>query len=257
MPFIRSIKRYFTSRRPLQAHYKDQLKTSISFYRYLNRSQKDSLETRMGVLLDEKIFEGCGGLVVTDQMKGVISAYAGLLIMEKPSDYYSDLRAILIYPNDYVAPVYQMGDGGVITEGSERRQGESWDSGSIVLSWSDICETTLDNSNAYNLVIHEFAHQLDDQYGLSSGISLGGKPIQTDQWTVELAKIYRDLIDAKRFKRTDHPLDLYGATNPAECFAVTLEAFIESPRRLQAAYGEAYRLLADFFGYDPGRIWDF
>ena len=101
MPFIRSIKRYFSAQKPLPAHFKEQLQTSISFYRYLNASQKGRLETRMSVLLAEKIFEGCGGLQVTDEMKGVIAAYAGLLIMEQTSDYYSDLRAILIYPDDY------------------------------------------------------------------------------------------------------------------------------------------------------------
>lgn len=208
----------------------------------------------MSVLLNEKIFEGCGGLLVTNEMKGVITAYAGLLIMEKASDYYSDLRAILIYPDDYVAPVYRMHDGGVISEGSERRQGESWDSGSIVLSWNDIRKTTLKSGNRHNLIVHEFAHQLDDQYGLSSGVSLSGKPLQTDQWTNELAKIYRDLMNAERFGRSDHPLDLYGAINPAECFAVTLEAFIESPRKFQIAYGTAYGLLRDFFEFDPARM---
>jgi len=257
MPFLRSLKRYFSARRPLQGYYKDQLKTSIPFYRYLNASQKSKLETRMAVLLAEKLFEGCGGLTVTDEMKGVISAYSGLLIMEKPSNYYSELSAILVYPDDYVAPVYQMQDGGVITEGSERRQGESWDSGSIVLSWNDILESTLSRESSHNLIIHEFAHQLDDQYGMSAGIALNGKPLQSDEWTNELAKIYRALMDAERFGRTDHPLDLYGATNPAECFAVTLEAFIESPRKLQTAYSTAYRMLADFFGFDPGRIWGF
>lgn len=257
MPFIRSIKRYFSARKPLQNNYKEQLQTSISFYRYLNASQKSRLETRMSVLLGEKIFEGCGGLSVTDEMKCVIAAYAGLLIMEQASDYYSDLRAILIYPDDYVAPVYQMHDGGVISEGSERRQGESWDSGSVVLSWNDIRKTTLKIDNQHNLVVHEFAHQLDDQYALSSGISFSGKPLQKDEWTQALANIYHDLLDAERFGRSDHPLDLYGATNPAECFAVTLEAFVESPRKLQMAYGTAYGLLRDFFGFDPARIWDF
>jgi len=257
MPFIRSVKRYFSARRPLESHFKDQLATGIPFYRYLNKSQKEKLETRMSVLLGEKIFEGCGGLTVTDEMRGVISAYAGLLIMESPSDYYSDLGAILVYPDNYVAPVYRMHEGGVVSEGSERRQGESWDSGSIVLSWQDIRKSALNRENGHNLIIHEFAHQLDDQYGLSSGITLSGRPVQKDEWTRELAKIYRDVMNADRFGRSDHLLDLYGATNPAECFAVTLEAFIESPRNLQRAYGAAYRMLVDFFGFDPGRIWDF
>jgi len=257
MPFIRSIKRYLSVRRPLRQTYKDQLVTSVPFYRRLNASQKRNLEKRMSVLLDEKIFEGCGGLTVTDEMRCVIVAYAGLPIMEKPSDYYSDLGAILVYPDDYVAPVYQMHEGGVVSEGSERRQGESWDSGSIVLSWNDIRNSAMNRDNGHNLIIHEFAHQLDDQYGLSAGITLDGKPLQNDEWTRELAKIYRDLMNAERFGRSDHPLDLYGATNPAECFAVTLEAFIESPRRFQTAYGSAYRMLTDFFGFDPGRIWGF
>ena len=120
MPFIRSVKRYFSARRPLESHFKDQLATGIPFYRYLNKSQKEKLETRMSVLLGEKIFEGCGGLSITDEIRGVITAYAGLLIMESPSDYYSDLRAILVYPDNYVAPVYRMHAGGVVSEGSER-----------------------------------------------------------------------------------------------------------------------------------------
>lgn len=253
MPFIRSIKRYFSAKRPLQDYYKDQLQTSIPFYRYLNASQKSSLETRMSVLLDEKIFEGCGGLTVTNEMKGVIAAYAGLLIMEKQSDYYSDLRAILIYPNDYMAPVYQMHDGGVVSEGSERRQGESWDSGSIVLSWNDIRDSALNSNNSHNLIIHEFAHQLDNQYGLSAEITFRGKTNVSDEWTQELAKVYRDLIDAERFGRTNHPLDLYGATNPAECFAVVMETFIESPRNLEISYSRLYSMLTEFYGFNPSR----
>lgn len=257
MPFIRSIKRYFSTRRPLRAQYKSLLQASIPFYRYLDASQKSKLEKRISVLLDEKIFEGCGGLIITEEMKGVISAYAALLIMENASDYYSDLSVILVYPDDYVAPVYKVNTGGVVTEGSERRQGESWDSGSIVLSWNDIQATTLNGKNHHNLIIHEFAHQLDDQYGLSAGILMDGKPLNSDEWTAELSKIYRDLLDAVRFGRNDHPLDLYGATNPAECFAVVMEAFVESPRSLQNKYGRVYKMLADFFGFDPGRIWDF
>lgn len=257
MPFLRSIRRYFALKRPLSRQTLDLLQSRVPFYRYLNADQKEKLSKRVSVLLSEKLFEGCGGLSVTEEMKGVIAAYAALLIMEKPSDYYSDLRAILIYPDDYVAPVYRMHEGGVVSEGSERRQGESWDSGSIVLSWSDILDSTLNRESNHNLIIHEFAHQLDDQYGLSSGVSLSGKAVETDEWTQELARIYRDLVDADRFGRSHRVLDLYGATNPAECFAVVMEAFIESPRALQVSYGKAYRMLSDFFGYDPARIWDF
>lgn len=211
----------------------------------------------MNIFMAEKIFEGCGGLSLNDEMKVVISAYACLLILEESSNYYPDLRSILVYPDDYVAPVYEMNPDGVVTEGNERRQGESWDSGSVVLSWNDIRKITLDTGNHHNLVIHEFAHQLDDQYGLSAGIEPDGGVTSGDEWTRELAKIYKDLQEAAQRGRDVSPLDLYGAKNPAECFAVTLEAFIESPRKLQMAYGTAYGLLRYFFGFDPARLWGF
>lgn len=223
----------------------------------LNSRRKELLVDRMKIFMGEKIFEGCGGLTVTDEMKVVISAYACVLILEEPSDYYPALQSILVYPDDYVAPVYDESPDGVVTEGNERRKGESWDSGNVVLSWKDILETTQSSGNSHNLVIHEFAHQLDDQYGLSAGIGMDGRVSAGDAWTRELAKIYRDLQKARAMNRNVIPLDLYGATSPAECFAVLLEAFVESPRKLQVQYGEAYRHLADFFQIDPGRIWDY
>lgn len=257
MPFIRTFKRYLAGRKPFPKEYERILYSRASFWSRLNNRRKDLLKERMKIFMSEKIFEECGGLILTTEMKVIISAYACLLILEESSDYYPGLQSILVYPDDYVAPVYEMNSGGVITEGNERRQGESWDSGSIVLSWKDIQKTTLNSRNSHNLIIHEFAHQLDDQYGLSAAISMRGKPLNSDEWTGELAKIYRDLLDAERFGRSDHPLDLYGATNPAECFAVLMEVFVESPRRFQNKYGRAYELLTDFFKFDPGRIWDF
>lgn len=257
MPFIKAIRRFFSVRRPLPGSIQEWLSVSVPVYRYLNQAQQSKLRKRMSVFLAEKLFEGCAGLTVTDEMKCVIAAYGSLLILEEPSGYYPELSAILIYPDDYIAPVYTENPDGVVTEGEERRQGESWDSGSVVLSWSDIRNTTLNSGNAHNLIIHEFAHQLDDQYGLSAGIRTDGTTSGGDEWTLDLAKIYTDLLDASRWNRNVKPLDLYGATSPAECFAVVMEAFIESPRKLQLRYGNAYRQLTDFFGIDPGRMWGY
>lgn len=254
MPFFRSIKRFFAGRKAFSPEFESILKRKVRFYANLKNRKKKLLQDRMKIFMAEKIFEGCGGLTLTNEMKVVISAYACLLILEESSNYYTDLRSILVYPDDYVAPVYEMNSNGVVTEGNERRQGESWDSGSVVLSWADIKETTQSNENTHNLVIHEFAHQLDDQYGLSAGIELDGDVSSGDEWTRELAKIYMELREARQWKRDVSPLDMYGATNPAECFAVFLEAFIESPVKLQVRYRKAYRLLSDFLKIDPSRM---
>ena len=254
MPLFRFIKHYISKKSEFPERYRKLLSENVRFYRYLNSDQKEKLVVRMKVFMGEKIFEGCGGLDLTDKMRVVISANACLLILEEPSDYYPDLQSILVYPNDYVAPVYEENQGGVVTEGNERRQGESWDTGSVVLSWSDILETTQSSSNNQNLVVHEFAHQLDLQYGLSTAISVEGKVLnEGDEWTEELAKTYRELINNVRFGRKNGVLDLYGATNPAECFAVVMEAFIESPRDLSVKHPRVYRMLSDFLGMDPAR----
>jgi len=256
MPIFRFIKHYLSKKEEFPEHYRRLLSGKVRFFRYLKRDQQEKLIERMKVFMDEKIFEGCGDLELTDEMRVVISAYACLMILGEPSDYYPELQSILVYPDDYVAPVYEENPGGIVTEGNERRQGESWDTGSVVLSWSDILETTQSGSNNQNLVIHEFAHQLDLQYGLSASITIEGKVLnEGDEWTQELAKTYRELIKQVRFGRKDGVLDLYGATNPAECFAVVMEAFIESPRDLEIKYPRIYRMLSDFLGFDPARIW--
>lgn len=254
MPFLRSIKQYFAGRKTFPEEYQRILQRKVRIYKKLNGRQKNLLQERMKIFMDEKIFEGCGGLSLTDEMKVIIAAYACVLILEKDSDYYPGLRSILVYPDDYVAPVYEEDEGGVVTEGQEQRMGESWDTGSVVLSWQDIRDTTLNLESSQNLIIHEFAHQLDHQYGLSAGINLSGEVTDGDEWTRELARIYRGLLKSARSGRADGLLDLYGATNPAECFAVIMEAFIESPRQLQIHHRKLYTMLRDFFSLDPARL---
>lgn len=255
MPLIRTFKRYFAGRKIFPDEYERILYSRVRIYNRLNGRRKELLKERMKIFMNEKIFEGCGGLELTDEMRVVISAYACVLILEEPSDYYSGLQSILVYPDDYVAPVYEENPGGVVTEGNERRQGESWDTGSVVLSWADIQQTTQSPSNNKNLIVHEFAHQLDLQYGLSAGINMKGN-VQNrgDEWAMELARTYRGLLKSARLGRREGVLDLYGATNPAECFAVVMEAFIESPRELEFSHSRLYRMLREFFSIDPARM---
>ena len=49
----------------------------------------------------------------------------------------------------------------VMTEGPQARLGESWEHGSVVLSWDDVRRGAFDVRDGHNVVFHEFAHQLD------------------------------------------------------------------------------------------------
>lgn len=208
----------------------------------------------MKVLLDEKHFEGCGGLKLTDRKRIIIAAYASVLILEETADYYGDLQSILVYPDDYVAPVHHYEAGGIVTEGYESRKGEYWQSGVVVLSWQDIEDQIFGSgkNNGQNLIYHEFSHFLDDRYGLTAGIDDSGNVLRDDEWTKTIAKAYKELR-YRSGRRGKTVLDRYGATNPAEFFSVATEAFFEKPRQLLQENKELYRLLHHFYRLDPVR----
>ena len=250
MPIFQYFRRRWLLRKPFPGRREEILKYKVPYYQRLPTRYQDMLKDRITIFLDEKLFEGCGGLQLTEEMKVIVAAYACLLILEVPSDYYPDLQSILIYPDDYMAPVYEEDAAGVVTQGTEPRKGESWDTGNIILSWQDITDSIYDEENHQNLIIHEFSHQLDQRYGLSAGIDERGDVIRDDEWNRTFAKAYRD-HRWKMERGRKSTLDEYGAVDPAEFFAVASEAFFEDPKNLRVEYSAIYKLLASFYNIDP------
>lgn len=200
--------------------------------------------------MDEKLFEGCGGLEMTEEKKLIIAAHACILLLGEPTDFYHDLQSILVYPDDYMAPVREEGHGGIITEGIEARKGESWNLGSIVLSWEDIRQNIYGPSKSRNLIFHEFAHQLDERYGLTAGVGEKGEVFREDEWTQILASTFR-VHQKKSLRGISGVFDPYGATHPVELFAVATEAFFLDPHRLIKEFPKFYGFLKSFYNLDP------
>lgn len=226
------------------------LNNSVPYYQFLPESLRDELRIHMPVILNEKIFEGCGGLVMSEEKKVLIAAYATILILGEPAGYYPSLQAILVYPDDYMAPVHEEDASGIMTEGMESRSGESWDMGSIVLSWSDIEQDIKNPFSGRNLVFHEFSHQLDDRYGITAGIDDDGHVHTSDKGNEVLAEHFLELRRAINGRQQTllHP---YGATNPAEFFAVATECFFENGHRLNQQHPKLYNSLKAFYNIDP------
>ena len=250
MPIFRFLKRKWLLRKPFPEDWEIMLINKVPVYRKLPNELKEKLKQRVVIFLDEKLFEGCGGLEMTDEIRIVIAAYASVLILEETSDYYGDLQAILVYPDDYVAPVHHESEGGIVSEGFESRHGEYWGAGSIVLSWRDIQRNLYSPRGEGNLIYHEFSHLLDDRYGLTAGVSDTGKPLRDDEWTRVFSNTYQKLIRTARTGNLS-ALDTYGAKNPAELFSVATEAFFEKPVRLKRELPELYEMLKSFYGLDP------
>ncbi|MDX1590522.1 MAG: zinc-dependent peptidase [Balneolaceae bacterium] len=250
MPLIRYLKRKYISSRPFPESWVPILESKVPVYRRLPKTLRDTLKKHIPIVISEKNYEGCGGLTLSEEMKVIITAYACVLILKEKADYYSDLQSILVYPDSYVAPVSEMDEGGIVSEGFEPRSGEYWGTGNIVLAWCEIKKNLSESGKGQNLIYHEFSHLLDDRYGLTAGITLEGKALREDEWTRVLASSYkkhgRNMNESRR-----SVLDEYGTRSPAEFFSVASEAFFEAPDALHREMPDLYRVLRSFYALDP------
>lgn len=218
----------------------------------LSPDEQRELEGDIQVFLDEKSFEGCGGLEMTDEIRVTIAAQACILLLHRHTDDYPRLRSILVYPHPYRAPRVRPGPGGMVLEGEETHLGESWRTGALVLAWDAVRGGAADIHDGHNVVYHEFAHQLDAEDGEVSGSPALPHRAMYSAWARVLGAEYENLIrDTHERHRT--VLDPYGTQNPAEFFAVATEAFFEKPLQLARRHPDLYEELKLFYNQDPAR----
>jgi len=233
--------------------WKKIIEKRVPFYRLLPTGLKNELHSLIQIFMDEKTFEGCGGLALTDEIKITIAAQACILLLGRETDIYPTLRTILVYPHAYFVPVKQRMPDGTILEGVQHRLGESWTRGQVVLAWDEIEQDTNDIHDGHNLVYHEFAHQLDNESGAVDGVPELTRRSSYIVWARVLSKEYNKLINDIIHHK--HPLlDQYGATNPAEFFAVVTEYFFEKPLQLKHLHPELYQQFKNFYKLDPSEI---
>ncbi|MCE3262340.1 MAG: hypothetical protein K0R43_1419 [Pseudoduganella sp.] len=240
--------------RPLSPADQAVLARSVPFYRQLAPEQQRQLQRLVVQFLHQKKFVGCAGLDVTDAMRITIAAQACLLLLNMPSKVYRSLHTILLYPGAFVAGRDEVGPGGVVTQARQQMLGESWSDGRIVLSWDDVARGTLDWEGGNNVVLHEFAHQLDSESGSTNGAPYLGSPDSYRSWSEVLSRDYANLRHEAWLGRQDSVLDHYGATSPAEFFAVVTETFFTRPWQLAERHDALYGELQKYFRVDP-RHW--
>ncbi len=237
----------------LKPEWKAIIKKNVKFYNILPENLKKELHGLVQIFLNEKIFEGCGGLELTDEIKVTIAAQACILLLNRETDIYPTLRTILVYPHAYFGSVKQRMDDGSILEGYQARLGESWSSGQVILAWDEILQDTNDIQDGHNLVLHEFAHQLDNEYGGSDGVPELDKHSSYIVWARVLTKDYNKLINDITHNK-NYLINEYGATNPAEFFAVATEYFFEKPVQLKKRHPELYEQFKKFYKMDTAAL---
>jgi Mlc titration factor MtfA (ptsG expression regulator) len=238
---------------PFAADWLAYIQKNVPIYTRMPDADRRELQGLIQIFVAEKSFEGCGGLELTDEIKVTIAAQACLLLLHRETDVYPRLITILVYPSAFVVEASEPIGGGIMLEGKSIHLGESWSSGVVVLSWDDVRAGTSDIHDGQNLVLHEFAHQLDREDGEINGTPLLEQRSQYLAWGRVLSAEYERLQRDSRLGRAS-VLDHYGATDPAEFFAVATECFFEKPALLRKRHPELYDELKSFYCQDPAPL---
>jgi Mlc titration factor MtfA (ptsG expression regulator) len=221
----------------------------IPLYRRLPPEDRRELESHMRVFLAEKHFEGAQGVVVTIEMQLRIAATACVLLLHRRTDYYPDLRTIIVYPGAFLAPRHERRGTWIETERTDVLSGESWGDGVVILSWDDVKASEFADDGV-NLVLHEFAHQLDEEDGNANGAPILGSTVDPARWAEVMRNEY-ETLRAAAARGEETLLDPYGAETPAEFFAVATETFFERGAELEALHPTLYEQFRLYYQQHP------
>jgi Mlc titration factor MtfA (ptsG expression regulator) len=224
------------------------LKENLPPYQKLSPQLQQQLHGYISIFIAEKNFEGCGGLTLTDEIRVTIAAQACMLLLNRKGDCYPKLYSVLVYPSAYVVGTRNSLD--FHRTDSSVRLGESWHHGAVVLAWDSVKRGAVNFRDGHNVAMHEFAHQLDQEDGRSDGAPILGMRSAYSAWSQVFSIEYKLLLLQTK-KGGKSVMDKYGATNPAEFFAVATETFFEKPVQLQKKHPELYHELQGFYKVDP------
>ena len=236
-------------RQPLPQAVEEILSQNVGLYSLLPDEQREQLHGHINVFLEEKRFLGLGGQEITSEVAITIAGIACMLLLNREPSYFPGFSSILVYPDTYEVDQVDY-DGVVETRKRSRRAGESWHKGPVVLSWSSVLQGSVNAGDGYNVVLHEFAHKLDEENSGTNGQPILHAAGHYQEWAEVLSREYRSFAD-RVSRGKNKVMDEYGLTSPAEFFAVATESFFEKAKAMQRRLPDLYEQLKKFYAVDP------
>ena len=247
--WIRDRRRADLARQPFPNEWISILQESIALYPILTEDEQSNLHGILRVLVEEKNWEGCGGQVITDEIKVCIAAQASFLLLNIEHDYYANVESVLVYPSAYIAKGRVVRPGGVVEEGPSARLGEAWEQGPVILSWQDVKSGGMNARDGRNVVLHEFAHKLDLSDGRVNGVPRLENDQQYERWAEVMSAEFKKL-EEESDEGAATLLGSYAASNAGEFFAVSTEFFFEKPTQLRDVHPDLYEVLKAYYRQD-------
>lgn len=222
------------------------LEQNVPLFSAMPDELREQLLGHVNVFLAEKKFVGCAGQEITDEIRYTIAGTACMLLLNREPHYFPGFSSILVYPDTYEVNEVSY-DGEVEVHEREARAGESWHRGPVVLSWGDVVRGAAESSDGFNVVLHEFAHKLDEQADGVDGMPELTEDGHFEDWVRVLTAEY----EALGARPDDDVLDDYALTSPPEFFAVATESFFEKPEAMKERLPDLYEQLKRFYRVDP------
>ena len=249
-PRWQEYKRKLSKGKPFKKEWRKIIQQRMPYFRKMPADLQLQLKQHIQVFIAEKEFVGCNGVVITDEIKITIAAQACLLLLNRKTNYYPKLQTVLVYPSAFVKQQHTRSGDGIYFTQKLVLAGESWDFGKVVLSWQDTLEGAEIPDDGRNVVIHEFAHQLDQEDGSANGAPILDSGQSYQCWS-EIFSEQFELLKKQANTGARSLFDYYGATNPAEFFAVATEVFFEQSKQFNHQHPKLYRQLTQYYKVDP------
>ena len=211
---------------------------NVAFYRNLSEQNKLLFEARVKDFQANVVIRGVD-VEVTDLDRVLVAAGAIIPIFPFPDWKYRNISEVLLYKDSFNRDYKTDGSGrnvlGMVGDGAMQRE--------MILSQPSLRASFKGETDGQNTVIHEFAHLVDKADGATDGIPeyLLSKPYIVP-WVLRMHETIKEM---KADSRSD--INLYGATNDAEFFAVVSEYFFERPGQLETHHPELYAMLREMF----------
>lgn len=222
--------------RKLNSRQKSILKNKFSFYKKLNKKQQQYFEHRVASFIKDKDFIGRGGIMITEEIKILISATAVMLTFGFRDFYIGIISTIVVYPNKFYSKTNQAYHKGEFNPKLKV----------LVLSWHDFEEGFHISNDNLNLGIHEITHAIHINSIKERDVS---SIIFNDTF-----KDLSNLLSSKEILRNDLMTSSYfrkyAYTNQFEFLAVAIENFIETPQEFKALFPEVYSKIRQMLNFN-------
>ncbi len=225
---------------------------NIHQYKVLSPIHKEKLHLLMQFFIDEKEFVGAK-MTITDEIKVIIAFYACLMRLGFDLGEKDHVSTVIVYPKHFIVNETHSSSGISHNETSVL-EGRSAN-GTVVISWQDIKQNKTEQQKD-NVIIHEFAHELDFEDGFADGTPVL-ESSNYRSWSEVFSKAFDTLKDQENKKKSSEKVALlgtYALKNEAEFFAVCSERFFETPKAFKVYFPDIYQELKRFYKLDTQQL---